>query len=86
MRAFSTLSPTTAAPTLHACDAYTSLRWLCIAGSQALPRGGAESGFSALLMLYRDLNEARTAELKLNRLRQTGIFLEYLAKFIGFTI
>jgi hypothetical protein len=39
---------------------------------------------SFLLMSYRDLNEARTAELELNRLRQTGIFLEYLIKFIGF--
>jgi hypothetical protein len=39
---------------------------------------------SFLSMSYKDLNEARTAELKLNRLRQTGIFLEYLAKFTGF--
>jgi hypothetical protein len=37
-----------------------------------------------LLMSYGDLNEARMAELKLNRLRQTSTFLEYLAKFIGF--
>jgi hypothetical protein len=39
---------------------------------------------SFLLMSYRDLNEARTAELKLNRLRQTGTFPKYLAKFTGF--
>jgi hypothetical protein len=41
---------------------------------------------SFLLMSYKDLNEARTAELKLNRLRQTGTFLKYLAKFIGFIV
>jgi Retrotransposon gag protein len=40
---------------------------------------------SFLFMSYRDLNEARTAELKLNRLRQTDIFPKYLAKFTGFT-
>jgi hypothetical protein len=39
---------------------------------------------SFLLMSYRDLNEARITELKLNRLRQTSTFLKYLAKFIGF--
>jgi hypothetical protein len=44
-----------------------------------------ENFLSFLSMSYRDLNEARTTELKLNRLRQTGTFLEYLAKFIGFT-
>jgi hypothetical protein len=43
-----------------------------------------EQFLSFLLMSYRDLNEARTAELKLNRLRQTGTFPEYLAKFTGF--
>jgi Retrotransposon gag protein len=36
-------------------------------------------------MSYKDLNEARTAELKLNRLRQTDTFPKYLAKFTGFT-
>jgi hypothetical protein len=41
---------------------------------------------SFLSMSYRDLNEARTAELKLNRLRQTGTFLKYLAKFTEFII
>jgi hypothetical protein len=44
-----------------------------------------ENFLSFLLMSYKDFNEARTAELKLNRLRQTGIFPEYLAKFTGFT-
>jgi hypothetical protein len=39
---------------------------------------------SFLSMSYRDLNKARTAELKLNRLRQTSTFLEYLIKFIEF--
>jgi hypothetical protein len=39
-----------------------------------------------LSMSYRDLNEVRIAELKLNRLRQTGIFPKYLAKFTGFTV
>jgi hypothetical protein len=43
-----------------------------------------ENFLSFLFMSYRDLNEARTAKLKLNRLRQTGTFLKYLAKFIGF--
>jgi hypothetical protein len=52
-KAFSTPSPTTATPTLHVCDAYTSLRWLCVAGSQALLRGGAESDFRAFsLYIY----------------------------------
>jgi hypothetical protein len=43
-----------------------------------------EQYLSFLLMSYGDLNEARTAELKLNRLRQTSTFPEYLVKFIGF--
>jgi hypothetical protein len=43
-----------------------------------------EQFLSFLSISYGDLNEARTAELKLNRLRQTGTFLEYLAKFTGF--
>jgi hypothetical protein len=43
-----------------------------------------ENFLSFLSMSYRDLNEAKTAELKLNRLRQTGIFPKYLAKFTGF--
>jgi hypothetical protein len=43
-----------------------------------------ENFLSFLSILYRDLNEAKTAELKLNRLRQTGIFPKYLAKFTGF--
>jgi hypothetical protein len=45
-----------------------------------------EQFLSFLLMLYRDLNEARTAELKLNRLKQTGTFLKYLAKFTEFVV
>jgi hypothetical protein len=40
-----------------------------------------ENFLSFLSMSYRDLNEARTAELKLNRLRQTGTFSEYLVRF-----
>jgi hypothetical protein len=44
-----------------------------------------KDNFLAFLSIsYRDLNEARIAELKLNRLRQTGTFPKYLAKFIGF--
>jgi hypothetical protein len=43
-----------------------------------------ENFLSFLSMSYKDLNEARTAELELNRLRQTGIFPKYLAKFTGF--
>jgi hypothetical protein len=44
-----------------------------------------EQFLSFLFISYGDLNEARTAELKLNRLRQTGTFLEYLVKFTEFT-
>jgi hypothetical protein len=36
-----------------------------------------------LSILYRDLNEVRTAELKLNKLKQSRSFPEYLAKFTG---
>jgi hypothetical protein len=43
-----------------------------------------EQFLSFLLMSYKDLNEVRTAELKLNRLRQTGTFPKYLTKFTGF--
>jgi hypothetical protein len=45
-----------------------------------------DSYLSFLLISYKDLNEARTTELELNRLRQTGTFPEYLAKFIGFAV
>jgi hypothetical protein len=45
-----------------------------------------ENFLSFLSMSYRDLNEARTAKLKLNRLRQTGTFPKYLAKFTGFAV
>jgi hypothetical protein len=37
-----------------------------------------------LSISYRDLNEARTAELELNKLKQSGLFPEYLAKFTGY--
>jgi hypothetical protein len=37
-----------------------------------------------LSISYRDLNEVRTAELKLNKLKQSRLFLEYLAKFTGY--
>jgi hypothetical protein len=32
-------------------------------------------------MSYEDLNEIRTAELEINRLRQKDFFPEYLARF-----
>jgi hypothetical protein len=35
-------------------------------------------------MLYGDFNEVRTAELELNKLKQSGLFLEYLARFTGY--
>jgi hypothetical protein len=35
-------------------------------------------------MSYGDLNEARTAELELNKLKQSRLFPEYLAKFTGY--
>jgi hypothetical protein len=34
-----------------------------------------------LFISYKDLNEARTAELELNKLKQSESFPEYLAKF-----
>jgi Retrotransposon gag protein len=37
--------------------------------------------FAFLFISYRDLNEVRTAELKINRLRQKDSFPEYLARF-----
>jgi hypothetical protein len=43
-----------------------------------------EQYLSFLIISYRDLNEARIAELKFNRLRQTSTFLKYLIKFTGF--
>jgi hypothetical protein len=45
-----------------------------------------ENFLSFLSISYKDLNEARTAELKLNRLRQTNTFSEYLAKFTRFAV
>jgi hypothetical protein len=45
-----------------------------------------ENFLSFLSMSYGDLNEARMAELKLNRLRQTSTFLKYLVKFTGFAV
>jgi hypothetical protein len=38
-----------------------------------------------LFILYRDLNEVRTAKLELNKLKQSGFFPKYLAKFTGYT-
>jgi hypothetical protein len=38
-----------------------------------------------LSILYGDLNEAKTAELELNKLKQAESFPEYLAKFTGYT-
>jgi hypothetical protein len=40
--------------------------------------------FAFLSISYGDLNEARTAELEINRLRQKNSFPEYLAKFTGY--
>jgi hypothetical protein len=40
--------------------------------------------FAFLSMSYGDLNEARTAELEINRLRQKDSFLKYLARFTGY--
>jgi hypothetical protein len=37
-------------------------------------------------MSYRDLNEIRTAELEINRLRQKDFFSEYLARFTGYAL
>jgi hypothetical protein len=42
--------------------------------------------FAFLSMSYGDLNEARTAKLKINRLRQKDSFSEYLAKFTGYAL
>jgi hypothetical protein len=41
--------------------------------------------FAFLSISYGDLNEVRTVELKINRLRQKDSFSEYLAKFTGYT-
>jgi hypothetical protein len=40
--------------------------------------------FAFLSMSYGDLNEVRTAELEINRLRQKDSFPEYLARFTGY--
>jgi hypothetical protein len=37
--------------------------------------------FTFLSIFYRDLNEIRTAELEINRLRQKDSFPKYLTKF-----
>jgi hypothetical protein len=37
--------------------------------------------FAFLSISYRDLNEVKTAELEINRLRQKDFFSEYLARF-----
>jgi hypothetical protein len=40
--------------------------------------------FAFLSISYEDLNEARTAKLEINRLRQKDSFPEYLARFTGY--
>jgi hypothetical protein len=42
--------------------------------------------FVFLFMFYGDLNEARTAKFKINRLRQKNSFPEYLAKFTRYAL
>jgi hypothetical protein len=42
--------------------------------------------FTFLSMSYGDLNEVRTTEFKINRLRQKDSFPEYLAKFTGYAL
>jgi hypothetical protein len=40
--------------------------------------------FAFLSISYGDLNEVRTAELEINRLRQKNFFPEYLTRFTGY--
>jgi hypothetical protein len=42
--------------------------------------------FIFLSISYGDLNEARIAELEINRLRQKDSFSEYLARFTGYVL
>jgi hypothetical protein len=42
--------------------------------------------FIFLSMSYGDLNEVKTAKLKINRLRQKNSFPKYLAKFTGYAL
>jgi hypothetical protein len=42
--------------------------------------------FAFLSISYGDLNEVKTAELKINRLRQKNSFPEYLARFTGYAL
>jgi hypothetical protein len=42
--------------------------------------------FAFLSMSYKDLNEARTAELEINRLRQKDSFPKYLARFTRYAL
>jgi hypothetical protein len=42
--------------------------------------------FAFLSMFYGDLNEVRTAKLKINRLRQKDSFPKYLARFTGYIL
>jgi hypothetical protein len=42
--------------------------------------------FTFLSISYGDLNEVRTAELEINRLRQKDSFPKYLAKFTGYAL
>jgi hypothetical protein len=42
--------------------------------------------FTFLFISYGDLNEVRTAELEINRLRQKNSFSKYLARFTGYAL
>jgi hypothetical protein len=42
--------------------------------------------FTFLSMSYGDLNEVKTAEFKINRLRQKDFFSKYLARFTGYAL
>jgi hypothetical protein len=42
--------------------------------------------FTFLSIFYGDLNEVKTAKLKINRLRQKNFFPKYLARFTGYAL
>jgi hypothetical protein len=42
--------------------------------------------FAFLSISYGDLNEVKTAELEINRLRQKDFFPKYLARFTGYAL
>jgi hypothetical protein len=42
--------------------------------------------FAFLSISYGDLNEIKTAELEINRLRQKDFFSKYLARFTGYAL